>query len=365
MNEIIKRKHPLMEPLSIGGIGVSCLILVVFTNQFFIVAIFLFYLLLVGFLYLYMKAVMKVKWDISQNQQRLFMRESGACTVQIINEARFPIFKAALQFRSNEQIEWETDQKMQRSHHSYHIPLQIEGRDMITITLGGNANERGRQGWQAAELMISDPFGLITYYLPIEQKTLPEFHILPQMSKVTIPEMTTWKHGFRRAAVSPLYDETKIVGVKEYEGESFRSIHWGATAKTGVISAKKYEYTQGDRYALYVNVLGQTGYTLRTDMEYLIQVAAGVCRELISQDCSFELWINGVREQGVIHLKGGKHRKQLYKAMDLLSSLTEKDTPLNTHFFYQTGFRRQEAGCIPLIIGYPPEKQKGWIQIVK
>ena len=365
MNKIIKKKNLFLEPLFIGGIGVFCLILVVFTNQFLIVAAFLFYLLLVGFIYMYMKAVMRVRWEISQNQKRLFMKETGECVVQIINEARFPIFKAALQFRSDEQIEWETNKKMQRSHHSYQIPIQIEGRDMITIMLEGNSNERGRQGWETAELMISDPFGLLTYYLPIERKKLPEFHILPQMSKVTIPEMTTWKHGFRRAAVSPLYDETKIVGVKEYEGETFRSIHWGATAKTGVISAKKYEYTQGDRYALYVNILGKTGYTLRTDMEYLIQVAAGVCRELISQDCSFELWINGVREQGVIHLRGGKHRKQLYKAMDLLSSLTERDMPLNAHFFYQTGFRRQEAGCIPLIIGYPPEKQKGWIQIVK
>lgn len=73
-------------------------------------------------------------------------------------------------------------------------------------------------------------------------------------------------------------------------------------------------------------------------------------------------WSTGTRCHS---FKGGKHRKQLYKAMDLLSSLTEKDTPLNTHFFYQTGFRRQEAGCIPLIIGYPPEKQKEWIQIVK
>ncbi|WP_276561349.1 DUF58 domain-containing protein [Bacillus paramycoides] len=365
MNGIIKRKNPLLEPLFIGGIGVSCLILFVFTNQLFIVVLFLFYLLLAGFLHLYMKVVMRVKWDISQNQKRLFMNERGECVVQIINEARFPIFKATLQFRSDEQIEWETDQKMQRSHHSYQIPLQLDGRDVITIMLEGSANERGRQGWKAAELIISDPFGLLTYYLPIEHKELPEFHILPQMLKVMIPEITTWKHGFRRAAVSPLYDETKIVGVKEYEGEPFRSIHWGATAKTGVINAKKYEYTQGDRYALYVNVLGKTGYTLRTDMEYLIQVAAGVCRELISQDCSFELWINGVREQGVIHLKGGKHRKQLYKAMDLLSSLTEKDIPLNAHFFYQTGFRRQEAGGIPLIVGYPPEKQKGWIQIVK
>ncbi|KEK22670.1 DUF58 domain-containing protein [Bacillus gaemokensis] len=365
MNEIIKRKNPMLEPLFIGCIGIFSLILVVFTNQILIVAACLFYLLLVGFISMYMKAVMKVRWDISQDQKRLFIGERGECAVQIINEARFPIFKAILQFRSDEQMQWEIGQKMQRSHHSYQIPLQIEGRDMMTIMLEGNSNGRGKQGWQAAELVISDPFGLLTYYLPIERKKLPEFHILSQMSKVTIPEMTTWKHGFRRAAVSPLYDETKIVGVKDYEGEAFRSIHWGATAKTGVISVKKYEYVQGDRYAVYVNILGKTGYTLRTDMENLIRVAAGVCRELIAQDCSFELWINGVREQGVIHLKGGKHRKQLYKAMDLLSSLTEKDTPLNAHFFYQTGFRRQEAGCIPLIIGYPPENQKGWRQIVK
>ncbi|WP_141114888.1 hypothetical protein [Bacillus pacificus] len=52
-------------------------------------------------------------------------------------EARFPILQATLQFRSDEQIEWETHWKMQCSHHSYQIPLQLEGRNMITIMLEG------------------------------------------------------------------------------------------------------------------------------------------------------------------------------------------------------------------------------------
>ncbi len=36
-------------------------------------------------------------------------------------------------------------------------------------------------------------------------------------------------------------DETSIIGVKRYERESFRSIHWKASAKMQELQAKQYE----------------------------------------------------------------------------------------------------------------------------
>ena len=104
---------------------------------------------------------------------------------------------------------------------------------------------------------------------------------------------------------SPLYDETKVMGVKSYENEDFRSIHWSATAKTGTIIAKKYERTQCDKYAIYLNLQNKSGVSLRNDIEELIELTAGICKQLLMQNCSFEVWINSVKDNGLLHIKMG------------------------------------------------------------
>lgn len=107
---------------------------------------------------MYMRAVKRVKWEISQEQERLFIEETGNCEVQVINPAHFPIFNMSLQFRSDEHLLWRGELEVQRSHNLYQIPLQIEGKGMTTITLTGIAKGRGVHGWRDAELIISDCF---------------------------------------------------------------------------------------------------------------------------------------------------------------------------------------------------------------
>ena len=155
---------------------------------------------------------------------------------------------------------------------------------------------------------------------------------------------------------SPLYDETKVMGVKSYENEDFRSIHWGATAKTGTITAKKYERTQSDKYAIYLNLQNKSGVSLRNDIEELIELTAGICKQLLMQDCSFELWINSVKDNGLLHVKNGDNRKHLQNVLKVLASISDQDTPVSSSYFYTAGFRRKELDAVPLILGTSPRK---------
>ncbi|MGF9964314.1 DUF58 domain-containing protein [Bacillus rhizoplanae] len=366
MKEKLKIKHPLVETYIAGIVTFITILMWLFVQNFFLFVLAFFYLLMVSFAHWYVRKVSQIYCEITQQHERLFIDETGHCRVRIINPTKLPIFEVAFRFRSDEHMKWTLLQgELEQSIYSYRIPLQLKKQETLEIDLHVSAQQRGLHNWQEAEIILSDPFRLITIHIPISKRQMPCFRIYPRIAKVNIPETNSWKHGFRTAAVSPLYDETKIIGVKAYEQESFRSIHWGATAKTGVLSAKKYEYTQGDRYAVYLNVLGSTGYTLRPDIEYLIEVTAGVCRQLLAQDCSFELWVNSMCENGIVHITSGKYRKQLHKTLQLLSSLTDRDVPLSSSYFYQTGFRLKEVGAIPIIIGNPPEKHGGWLQVVK
>ena len=78
----------------------------------------------------------------------------------------------------------------------------------------------------------------MTNHITYKQVDAPSYLVLPAVPKMQVPELQEWSRGFRKAMSSPLYDETKVMGVKSYENEDFRSIHWSATAKTGAITAK-------------------------------------------------------------------------------------------------------------------------------
>lgn len=78
----------------------------------------------------------------------------------------------------------------------------------------------------------------MTNHITYKRVETPTYLVLPAVPKMQVPELQEWSRGFRKAMSSPLYDETKVMGVKSYENEDFRSIHWSATAKTGAITAK-------------------------------------------------------------------------------------------------------------------------------
>ena len=71
------------------------------------------------------------------------------------------------------------------------------------------------------------------------------------------------------------------------------------------VNCEKYERTQCDKYAIYLNLQNKSGVSLRNDIEELIELTAGICKQLLMQNCSFEVWINSVKDNGLLHIKNG------------------------------------------------------------
>jgi uncharacterized protein (DUF58 family) len=355
-----KTTHHFADSRVVVLVSVCMLLLWLFSSNILLFIGSFCYLLLIGTAHGYVHYMRSVQVDMKQENNYLFVEESDVCQLRFYNSMRFPAF-LTLSFRSDEGMDW--NGAFTRTNHFYQVQLELPPRAEKRVDLTGIAKKRGTHTWQNVQLTVTDPFNLVN--LQLQLQIAPVFHVFPRMKKVRIPETKRWRYGYRSAIASPLLDEMKIIGVKAYEQEAFRSIHWGATAKTGVLSAKKLEPVQADRYAVYLNLVGQHAFMLRPDAEELIEFTAGTCKQLLEMDCSFELWVNSVQGQGVLHIGPGLYRRQLYKVLQLLATLTVRDTPLPSKLFYQTGFRRQQVDAIPLIIGRPPEEVRNWLQVAK
>ena len=78
--------------------------------------------------------------------------------------------------------------------------------------------------------------------------------------------------------------------------------------------------------------------SIRKDAEELIEITAGMCKQLLLQDCSYELWINSVNHNGLLHIKLGNSRKQFQNTLKVLASIKEQDTPVSSSYFLRQVF---------------------------
>lgn len=349
---------PLADPVVIGGISVVAVILCVFSSNLLILSLVFLYLILMSATHVYIRKVSRVNWEYDQGNSNVFIGETNTCKIKISNNSIFPIFNIVFRFKCENKLTWNHDElnKNHSTGSNYYMNFNIKGGETVSFDLQAIALKRGIAKWKEVEIVITDPFGFITKHITYKQVDTPSYLVLPAVPKMLVPELQEWSRGFRKAMSSPLYDETKVMGVKSYENEDFRSIHWSATAKTGTITAKKYERTQSDKYAIYLNLQNKSGVSLRNDIEELIELTAGICKQLLMQNCSFEVWINSVKDNGLLHIKNGDNRKHLQNVLKVLASISDQDTPVSSSYFYTAGFRRKELDAVPLILGTSPRK---------
>lgn len=369
MKEQIIQRKKIADPYIFTVVCVFTGLFWLFNENFLAFTLMFMYIFIVLFARFYTKYMVKhIGWSVEQIHDKLFIDEKGYLNLTITNNGKLPIGNAIFRFRATSGFEWGCDElPLKQQGNVYEATVSLQAGENRKLKLWCTSRERGKFFWQEAEIIIRDPFELITVHDVMYAPADPKYMIYPNLVKVPIPKMNQWRHGYRKATVSPLYDETKIIGIKKYENETFRSIHWGATAKTGELTVKKYEETQADRYAVYLNLAGKSNFALRPDMNHLIEMAGGLCHQLLKEDCSFELWVNSMSDTGVIHVKAGKSRKQLQQTLEVLAAITDTDMPLPANFFYKTGFRKQEVGAVPIIIGYPSTehvtRSNRWLQV--
>ena len=158
------------------------------------------------------------------------------------NGASIPLVNGVCYFHLNSSLIPHKEQGIEQISKHYSFPFSQPAHSAQKWGLTLTATKRGVFQIEQFECVLKDPFHLLTVHLPVFDKLRTEIIVYPSPKEVAgLQELQQLLNGFYRTNFSFYNDETSIIGVKRYERESFRSIHWKASAKMQQLQAKQYE----------------------------------------------------------------------------------------------------------------------------
>lgn len=299
--------------------------------------------------------VKKIFWKIKKYHEASSIDELVNCQIEIRNHSILPMYRLKMNIESRSESEVVfTGGEDESSILSISLDLPAKSHKTITVSFKGKG--RGIHQWSNLEFLVRDPLSLQTYRVESGTKDLPSFKILPRIMGIHDLKLKSMLHGFKQTNYSLFMDETSIIGTKDYENESFRHIHWLATAKENKLLAKKYQKVHGDLYSIFLNMVGAGQFHLRKDMEELIEYTVSVCLYLIKEGCRVELWVNYATEQhDIMRLNNDLDRSQLRKLIETLALINPNGRFFPTDRFYRHSLRAKDTKSLGLVIGTPPE----------
>jgi uncharacterized protein (DUF58 family) len=297
----------------------------------------------------------KISWSIKKYHEASSIGEAVTCYIEIRNDSVLPMYrlKMNIETRSDRDLVFTTSAG-ESSMYSLSLDLPAKSQKTIPVVLKGKG--RGIHRLSNLEFVLGDPLSLRTFRVEYGEGELPSFKVLPRIGKIHDLKLKSMLQGYKQTNHSLFLDETSIIGTKEYENESFRHIHWLATAKENKLLAKKYQKVHGDIYSIFLNMVGAGQFHLRKDMEELIEYTVSVCLYLIKEGCKVELWINYATEQhDVLRLRNDLDRTQLRKLIETLAVIDPNGRFFSTDRFYQLSLKAKDSKSLGLVIGTPPE----------
>ncbi|BBJ27142.1 DUF58 domain-containing protein [Athalassotoga saccharophila] len=124
--------------------------------------------------------------------------------------------------------------------------------EIMTLSYTMKFRTRGEHSFNDIKIHVNGFLKLfsIDRNVSLERKILVFPQILPieKMNMQLIDPVSGRKTDFKI-----LEDSSRIVGVREYYNEPFQKIHWKASAHTGELMVKEYEYTGSSRVIMYVD----------------------------------------------------------------------------------------------------------------
>src|SRR4030042_5247715 len=187
--------------------------------------------------------------------------------------------------------------------------------------------KRGIYAIGPARLDSGDIFGIFEKSKEIKQNQyLTVFPTLHPYANLDFPAEDPF--GDRRSVRRIFEDPNRPMGVREYRPEdSFRRIHWPATARTGKLQVKVYQPTTGQVMMLCLNVSTFTRHwegVYPALLEYLIQVAATLVDEGIREGYKVGLVANGclAHADQPFRIPPGRSPQQLSILLQALAGVT-------------------------------------------
>lgn len=260
----------------------------------------------------------KIKLTRVQAEHRYFPRDKVEIGLQVQNNSNYPFPWISLR------------EKVPHGLTGGGRPLSqvfsLPGKSSTEIRLELSPQQRGVYRLGPLELAAGDFFGLNTQGFSVQ-----DFQIVivyPQIYELADLLISTHLPVGNLHAQHKIYpDSTRLSGVRPYEqGDSLRTIHWPATARTQQLQVKQYEHTITANSLVFLN-LNEEDYdraNLFSTSELAISTAASLSSSIIEAGEACGLVTNGTLTE---HLPDQKvnleHGNLLIQPKQGLAQLTE------------------------------------------
>jgi uncharacterized protein (DUF58 family) len=261
---------------------------------------------------------------------RMFPEDEDMILLTIKNTGKLPVFASTLTFFCDNQISvlGVSELSSGRFKDSYSFPLSIMPYQTRQYQLKIRADKRGPSRITEIKLEVKDILGMVRGLLYFDPLYKTDFIVYPKVIPIKrIEKLVQIQQGERPHAFSYFQDQTLTVGTRDYIlGDSFKQIHWKASARMPVLQTKILEKTTSLSWTLILNITSSKGDTVSMvdpNLENNISYMAYLCQYAVQKNIPFSIHVN-VRAKGktpVYHLDTGQGRPHLMKAFELLARI--------------------------------------------
>ncbi|WP_394679437.1 DUF58 domain-containing protein [uncultured Exiguobacterium sp.] len=280
---------------------------------------------------------------------RAFREETLEIPFELTNPTKLPLGRITISGLLGDQINLpNASSQFWRQH------LYVGKQTTIPFSIDVIAARRGTIRIQSFDIMISDPFHVMTIYITLNIQELG--HVFPDFAPASVEWNERMIPGETIDRSSPFTDRSSFHSVVPYSGDA-KSIYWSAYAKTNELYSYQYDRKRNHDYAVIVDGLSADGLALRSDFEKLLSRAATIIRELEKQGASYSLWISMVNRSGQwYHVPSGTGKHQFLRTMECLARISEYDLPLERRYFTKRLQRSVPSTTAEIHLGH---RQKG------
>lgn len=161
--------------------------------------------------------------------------------------------------------------------------FMLKGYQKITRRWDVTCTRRGEHGVRSLVLISTDLLGLKTLSkpIPVDQKVLVLPTPIDLDAYFVSPRLLQGDFVVRRSLVD---DPFFVSDVREYTpSDSLKQIHWAATAKTGEIMVRNYDYTNRQNLTVILNMQSRDSERGKVGQVDAIETAIKVCAAIFEQ----------------------------------------------------------------------------------
>jgi uncharacterized protein (DUF58 family) len=263
--------------------------------------------------------------------RRAFAGEPISCTIRVGNRRRLPLVWLTTADRWPNAVAPEASRDLAPSHlpddSELTLTLTLQGRTQVRREYALSTRRRGIFVLGPAQARSTDPFGLFHDAGPVA----PTDRLVVYPRQRTLPESgfaSDDPFGTRRSQRRLFEDPNLPMGIRAYApGDSFRNIHWPATARTGELQTRVYQPVAGLELVICVNAATYDRHWEGFDperTEALVETAATLVTKALEAGHRVGLISNGsiARSGRPFRIPPSRSRGQLSLMLECLAGLT-------------------------------------------